>query len=237
MKEAPTAMTAGEGPDGEPLVYVFYGSLVRRILQDDDGRPIEEWCNKGNRYRYPFKDAPAPYTTLWPKLVGTLGKDGPSGVFSRDEQDPRLDYTFHAVMSADGTYRKVSWNHLDGMQKPKLSDVPPLPAGFTVTACCEFPDAGLVLLFGTGGGKSGYCAWNPVDATVDAKMTVGPLDTAVTAAFLGWDRVDGRRVMRLYAGADGKQETAYVVTRKGSQLILTVKAVPKFLEGAEPGAR
>ncbi|MFI1577588.1 hypothetical protein [Embleya sp. NPDC020630] len=236
MKHAPSAMAAGEGPDGEPLVYVFYASgLVRRILQTDGGGPTESWPSGGVDHKYPYTDAGTHIRDLWTCLTGVLN-DVPVGVFRQDEQFGANTYTFHALEMADaGKYRRYSWHHtVLGKQHVEVGEPFAVPQDFTVTAACETSQGSVVLWGKTSKLASAYCMWNVQDGLV-GPVVKGPLETAVQAAFLGYDKSGAEHVMRLYAGADGKEESAYAVKATPASCVFTpLSSAPRFLAAAEP---
>ncbi|MFJ4184238.1 hypothetical protein [Kitasatospora sp. NPDC089509] len=233
MKHAPTAMVAGKGPDGEPLVYVFYSNgMVRRILQGVGGGPMETWSAGGVDHPYPFRDQGLHYRKLWTSLTGVLTAV-PVAVFRRDEEVPDNTYTFHALVAAgEGKYQRISWNHTV-FGKQHVGSVPfSVPAGFAVTAACEI-SGGDVVLWGlrTTEPASAYCV---LQGDVVGAVRKGPLETAVTAAFLGYDKSGSQHVTRLYAGADGKEESAYTVEVAQSSCVFTpLPSAPRFLAAAE----
>ncbi|MEU3352433.1 hypothetical protein [Streptomyces sp. NPDC037389] len=237
MRKAPAALVAGKGPVGEPLVYVFYSSnVVRRILQKEGtGDPIESW-NSGNGeppVNHPFSAQPVRYSDLWPCLVGRFGDNPPLGIYRRDEQIGFEAYTMHALVTHGSAYRRVSWHHLKPRQAAHIRPVPAVPPGFTVTAAAELADSNVLLWGKTLDRKCAYCLWDPSSGPV-GKAVPGPLDSAVTAAFLGYDQVKTQPVLRVYAGTDGKEETSFTVTRKSSSCTFSKQSAQKFLGRAEP---
>ncbi|MCC3776636.1 hypothetical protein [Streptomyces sp. UNOB3_S3] len=233
MKKAPTALAAGRGPDGEPLVYAFYDSMVRRILQDEvTGKPIETWKKAGEGHRYPFSAQPIRYSALWPELVEGFDGKSPVGTYRRDEKIADVYYTFHALQVHNSAYRLVSWHHQTKKRQEALKrDLPQLPSGFTLTAACEASDSNVLLWGKTAQQACIYCVWNPSTGLVGKPVT-GPVPKTVTAAFLGYDKSAGERVTRLYAD---KSEHAFTAKRKGTSYVFTPASAPQFLAAAEKG--
>lgn len=239
MRSAPTAMAAGQGPSGEPLVYVFDGNdLVRRILQGPDGKPIEEWTDQGVPHRYPFSATGIGYRTLWPCLSEAFDGQSPVALFRLDEEVGRSDYTFHAVLPVGpGHYRRVSWLHTSGELKARGTDPFRVPSTLTLTAACELADSNVLLFGSTADEKCAYAVWDSTTHTPGRVSAVPGPATPVCAAFLGYDTQEGEQVMRVYTGADGREEYAFTVTAKNtgdSAYVFTPRpTAPEFLAAAE----
>ncbi|MFH9425008.1 hypothetical protein [Streptomyces sp. NPDC017529] len=234
MTDTPTAIVCGKGkPKKEPLVFVFYGVLLRRILQrESDGKAIETWyTSEQDKVEIKFSESKKRYDTWWKGV--NLGDTGPVAVFRRDERISDNVYTFHALVPAKQGYSWISWLHTEnGRQEPKVRSLPALPKGFVLSAANETPDAQVLLWGKDSGGKSAYCVWYPTSGLVSKTPLAGPVTGQVTAAFLGYDKVGEQQVLRLYVGT---QETAFTVAlKKGVYTFTRQSDRDGFLSGANP---
>ncbi|MGW7094918.1 hypothetical protein [Streptomyces sp. NPDC054874] len=234
--EMPTAMFAWPGDSqhkATPRVFVMYGPELRLLLQDPKtGGATESWVDENEEeHRQSFKNS-RHYTqfTEWRNLGTRLGS-GPVDTYMHKD---RVCF----LLGGPGAYQELVFDPKTGEAgevrpwETKLGDALKKHR-FTVTALCMATEPDALLLLGSQEGKPRWCVWNLHDRVFEAQPAAGPLDARapVAAVLSGYDKQNGRPVLRMYAqGA----EVAATVQKKDKWAFTPVSGAAEFLGKAGP---